>query len=147
MELIEIISGKLHGIRVTESALHYHGSITIDSDIIRAVGFIPLEFVHIWNKNSGDRISTYVLPGDAGSRTVCLNGAAARTCQVGDDLIITSWRNVTMDQLKHRKSRVIIFKHEDKINTIDEILEYNLELDKIVDNPDWKFKVDKIDKV
>ncbi len=128
MELIEIVAGKLHGIKVTESALNYHGSVTIDEDILKAAGFIPLEFVYIWNKMSGARISTYVLPGKAGSGTVCLNGAAARSCQVGDEVIITSWRNVTPDELGKRKPKVVTFKHDKKINAIDEILTYDLRI-------------------
>ena len=51
--LTEIISGKLHGIRVTESKLNYHGSITIDTDILEAAHMLPLEFVYIWNKATG----------------------------------------------------------------------------------------------
>ena len=74
--LTEIIAGKLHGIRVTESKLNYHGSITIDTDILEAAHMLPLEFVYIWNKATGERISTYVLPGERGSGVCCLNGAA-----------------------------------------------------------------------
>lgn len=138
MELIEVIAGKLHGIKITESALNYHGSVTIDEDIIRAVGFLPLEFVHIWNKNSGSRISTYVLPGEKGSGKVCINGAAARSCQVGDEVIISSWRNVSADKIWAMRPKVLTFKHEKRVNTIDEILIYDLEQD---DNDSWKFEI------
>lgn len=140
MELIEIIAGKLHGIKVTESALNYHGSITIDEDILKAADFIPLEFVYIWNKMSGARISTYVLPGKAGSGVVCLNGAAARSCQVGDEVIITSYRNVTPDEIGKRKPKVITFKHDERINTIDEIFIYDLRMPGENDNP-WNFDI------
>lgn len=74
--LEKYVSAKLHGIRVTDAKLNYHGSITIDADFCRAVGLKPLEYVDIWNKMSGARISTYVLYGDAGSRCCILNGAA-----------------------------------------------------------------------
>lgn len=126
MELLKIISGKLHGIKVTESDLNYHGSVTIDEDIIRAAGFLPMEFVYIWNKNSGSRISTYVLPGQAGSGTVCLNGAAARSCQKGDEVIITACRLVTPELLASRKAKVLTFEHSVKINSVKEVLEYEL---------------------
>lgn len=86
----KVIGGKLHGIRVTESNLEYHGSITLDPEHCEAAGILPLEFVDIWNKNSGARISTYVILGQRGSRCCILNGAAARTCQPGDELIICS---------------------------------------------------------
>ena len=73
---IRVVGAKLHGIVVTESKLNYHGSITIDTDILEAARLLPLEYVYIWNKHSGSRIETYVLPGPRGSGVVCLNGAA-----------------------------------------------------------------------
>src|SRR3977135_3840560 len=84
----KVVGGNLHGIRVTEANLDYHGSITLDPDHCEAAGILPLEFVEIWNKNSGARISTYVILGERGSRCCIVNGAAARTCQRGDELII-----------------------------------------------------------
>lgn len=88
--MIKTVRAKLHGIRVTGADLHYHGSITIDKDICRRAGILPLEFVYIWNKHTGQRISTYVLYGEAGSRCCILNGAAARTCSPGDEVIISA---------------------------------------------------------
>ena len=76
--MIRVIRAKLHGIRVTGADLNYHGSITLDADHCRQAGIYPLEFVEIWNKNSGARISTYVILGERGSRCCILNGAAAR---------------------------------------------------------------------
>jgi len=86
----KVIGGKLHGLRVTEANLEYHGSVTLDPEHCEAAGILPLEFVEIWNKTSGARISTYVILGERGSRCCILNGAAARTCQKGDELIICS---------------------------------------------------------
>ncbi len=123
---------KLHGIKITQSLLDYHGSITIDAEILEKSGLYPLEFVNIWNKNSGTRISTYILPGTRGSGTVCLNGAAARSCQVGDEVIITAERPVEgMELLAPQKpysyqARVLVFNHEKRVNTIAEVMEYRL---------------------
>ncbi len=128
---------KLHGVRVTESALHYHGSVTIDADILEASGLLPLEFVNIWNKSSGARISTYVLPGTRNSGLVCLNGAAARTCQVGDEVIITAERGLGAEALPRPPAsradepfsyatRVLTFRHDERVNQIDTILRYTL---------------------
>ena len=141
MELIEVISAKLHGIKITESALHYHGSVTIDEDILRKAGIRPMEFVYIWNKASGARISTYVLPGEKGSGVVCLNGAAARSCQVGDEVIISLSKYVTNDEMGERKAKVLTFNHESRINMIDEILEYDFVNDT---DDNWQFKINKI---
>ncbi|KQP77701.1 hypothetical protein ASF60_07040 [Methylobacterium sp. Leaf113] len=103
------VRAKLHGIRVTGADLNYHGSITLDADLCREVGLDPLEFVEIWNKMSGARISTYVIYGPAGSGCCILNGAAARTCQVGDEIIIASSTYGTVDDVMARKPQVLIF--------------------------------------
>ena len=103
------VRAKLHGIRVTGADLNYHGSITLDADLCREAGLDPLEFVEIWNKMSGARISTYVLYGPAGSRCCVLNGAAARTCQVGDEVIIASASYGSVDDVIAHKPRVLIF--------------------------------------
>lgn len=84
----KIVAGKLHGIHVTEANLDYHGSITLDPDHCEAAGILPMEVVEIWNKNSGARISTYVILGERGSRCCILNGAAARACQPDDQIIV-----------------------------------------------------------
>jgi len=109
------VNAKLHGLRVTGAKLNYHGSITIDADLCREVGLKPLEFVEIWNKNSGARISTYVLYGEAGSRCCVLNGAAARTCQQGDEVIIASSVLCDVDDIIRIKPRVLIFGPENEI--------------------------------
>ncbi|RWJ05753.1 aspartate 1-decarboxylase [Mesorhizobium sp.] len=120
----KIIAGKLHGIHVTEANLHYHGSITLDPDHCEEAGFLPMEFVEIWNRNSGIRISTYVILGERGSRCCMLNGAAARTCQPGDELIICNSAYVEEAQLTAVKPRVLTFNKE---NHIAERLTYSVE--------------------
>ncbi|MCG8594914.1 MAG: aspartate 1-decarboxylase [Kiloniellales bacterium] len=103
------VSAKLHGLRVTDAKLHYHGSVTLDPELCREADIRPLEFVEIWNKHSGARISTYVIYGDPGSRCCVLNGAAARTCQVGDEVIITSAIYCNTGEIIERKPRVLVF--------------------------------------
>src|SRR6516225_1824669 len=119
--MIKIIRAKLHGIRVTSADLDYHGSITLDPEHCEAAGIYPLEFVDIWNKNSGARISTYVIFGEAGSRCCILNGAAARTCQVGDQVIIAASEFVERSELGDFAPVVLTF-HSD--NSIDARLQY-----------------------
>lgn len=122
---LKMVGPKLHGIRVTECQLDYHGSITIDAAILEQAGLYPMEYVNIWNKNSGNRISTYLLPGERGSGVCCLNGAAARTCQKGDELIIASERSFVPGRVLNYTTPVLIFRGD---NSIAEILQYNLEL-------------------
>jgi aspartate 1-decarboxylase len=110
-----MMSGKLHGLRVTGAELHYEGSIALDPDHFEAAGILPHEFVEIWNKTTGARISTYVIPGERGSRCCVLNGAAARTCQVGDELIIAARATVAENELCDFVSRVVIFCAENRV--------------------------------
>lgn len=119
----KVIRAKLHGIRVTMADLHYHGSITLDPEHCEAAGIYPTEFVDVWNKNSGARLSTYVILGEPGSRCCVLNGAAARTCQVGDELIIAAADELTPAQLYDAKPKVVTFTPN---NDIDQILAYEV---------------------
>ena len=107
--------GKLHGLRVTGALLDYEGSIALDPDHCDAAGILPLEFVEIWNKTTGVRISTYVIHGERGSRCCVLNGAAARTCQVGDELIIAARADVPLEQLGEFVSRTVGFGADNRI--------------------------------
>ncbi|MBZ9772557.1 aspartate 1-decarboxylase [Mesorhizobium sp. CO1-1-8] len=120
----KLVAGKLHGIYVTEANLDYHGSITLDPDHCEEAGILPMEFVEIWNKNSGARISTYVILGERGSRCCILNGAAARTCQRGDQVIICNSVYVDEARLTALKPRVLTF---DRNNCIVERLTYSVE--------------------
>jgi aspartate 1-decarboxylase len=123
----KVVAGKLHGVHVTEANLNYHGSITLDPDHCEEVGFIPMEFVEIWNKNSGARISTYVILGERGSRCCILNGAAARTCQPGDQVIICNSVYIPESQLTEISPRILTF---DRDNNITERLTYQTTRDK-----------------
>lgn len=107
--------GKLHGLRVTGAELHYEGSIALDPDHTEAAGILPHEFVEIWNKTTGARLSTYVIPGERGSRCCVLNGAAARTCQVGDELIIAARGLVAESGLCDFVSRTVVFCAENRV--------------------------------
>lgn len=117
----KFVQAKFHGIHVTEADLNYHGSITLDPDHCEAAGILPMEFVEIWNKNSGARISTYVIYGERGKRQCVLNGAAARSCQVGDQVIICSTDFLEPEAVTQIAPTVLTFT---PANEIDEILTY-----------------------
>jgi aspartate 1-decarboxylase len=129
--MIRVIRAKLHGIRVTGADLNYHGSITLDPDHCHAAGIYPLEFVEVWNKATAARLSTYVIFGQAGSRCCILNGAAARTCQPGDELIIAAADYIRPDELTGMHPKILTFTHD---NAIDERLRYRVE-----DGPDGRY--------
>ena len=117
--MIKIVRAKLHGIRVTGADLLYHGSITLDPQQCQQAGIYPLEFVEIWNRATGSRISTYVIPGEPGSRCCVLNGAAARTCQLGDELIVAASEYIAPGELLRVQPRVLVYSDENRIaNTL-----------------------------
>jgi aspartate 1-decarboxylase len=126
MTMRRIVASKLHGIYVTDSDLNYYGSITLDPEHCEEAGILPLEFVEIWNKHSGARISTYVILGARGSRCCVLNGAAARTCQRGDQLIVCSSTYVNEDEITAIQPTILTF---DKNNEIIERLRYEVSED------------------
>ena len=76
--LIEMMTSKIHRVKVTEANLNYIGSITIDMDLLDAAGILEGQRVWIVNNNNGERFDTYTIAGERGSGVVCLNGAAAR---------------------------------------------------------------------
>lgn len=123
--MIKALRAKLHCIRVTGADLNYHGSITLDPEQCALVGLLPLEFVEIWNKNSGARITTYVIYGEPGSRCCILNGAAARTCQTGDEVIIAASEYCKPSDLPKLAPKVATFKAG---NEVDALLRYDVEI-------------------
>lgn len=87
----KMLRGKIHRATITGADLHYEGSVTIDSDLLRGAGIIENEAVCIWNVNNGERFETYAIEGQAGSGVVCVNGAAAHKVSVGDLVIIAAF--------------------------------------------------------
>ncbi|WP_226657494.1 aspartate 1-decarboxylase [Pseudalkalibacillus hwajinpoensis] len=112
---VTMMKGKIHRARVTEANLNYVGSITIDEDIIDAVGMLPNEKVQIVNNNNGARLETYIIPGERGTGVVCLNGAAARLVQEGDVVIIVAYAMMSEVEAKQFTPRVAIMNENNAI--------------------------------
>lgn len=108
---IEVMKSKIHRVRVTQAELNYVGSITIDEDLLEAANIQVNEKVQIVNNNNGARLETYVIPGERGTGTICLNGAAARLAQVGDILIIISYAFMDSEEVSNHKP-VLVFTDE-----------------------------------
>ncbi|CAG9608279.1 aspartate 1-decarboxylase [Pseudoneobacillus rhizosphaerae] len=113
-----MMNGKIHRARVTEADLNYVGSITIDEDILDAVGMVANEKVQIVNNNNGARFETYIIPGQRGSGVICVNGAAARLVQTGDVVIIISYVLVSEDKVPTHKPKVAIMSEDNKIKDL-----------------------------
>ncbi len=104
---IEVVKSKIHRVTVTEADLNYIGSITIDPNLMEAANIIEGEKVQIVNINNGERLETYVITGERGSRSVCLNGPAARRVAVGDVIIIISYGLMDFEEAKSFKPTLI----------------------------------------
>ncbi|MEK5079947.1 aspartate 1-decarboxylase [Solibacillus sp. FSL W7-1436] len=119
-----MMNSKIHRAQVTQADLNYVGSITIDEDILDAVGMLPNEKVHIVNNNNGARFETYIIAGERGSGVICVNGAAARLVQKGDIVIIISYVYVDNKEVAEHTPTVAIMGES---NTIKEIIAYEPE--------------------
>ncbi|HEY9570625.1 MAG TPA: aspartate 1-decarboxylase [Metalysinibacillus sp.] len=103
-----MMHAKIHRAQVTEANLNYVGSITIDQDILEAVGILPNELVAIVNNNNGARFETYTIAGERGSGVICVNGAAARLVQPQDIIIIIAYAQMTTEQAIKNVPRIVI---------------------------------------
>ncbi|MFC5650774.1 aspartate 1-decarboxylase [Paenibacillus solisilvae] len=103
-----MMKSKLHRGTVTEANLNYVGSITIDEDLMEAADIWANEKVQIVNNNNGARLETYVITGPRGSGVICLNGAAARLVQPGDNVIIISYGMMPEEEARTYKPKVVI---------------------------------------
>jgi aspartate 1-decarboxylase len=102
-----LMKSKIHRATITESNLHYEGSMTIDQDLLEAADIVPYEQIQIYNIANGERFSTYALGGPRGSGMICLNGAAARKGVVGDLVIIATYAGLAEKELHNFKPKVV----------------------------------------
>ena len=106
--LSTFLKSKLHHVTVTAAELHYQGSLTLDEDLMDAVGFLEYEKVLVSNLNNGERFETYVIAGARGSKVCCLNGATAHKGSVGDKIIVFSFCFLENTEIKNHKPVVVI---------------------------------------
>lgn len=118
--MINMFKGKLHRATVTQADLNYVGSITIDKDLIEAAGILPGERVQIVNNNNGARLETYVIEGERGSGTICLNGAAARLVQPGDKVIIISYCWIKQEEALSFRPKVVFLDENNRIKGLSD---------------------------
>ncbi|HNZ02535.1 MAG TPA: aspartate 1-decarboxylase [Myxococcota bacterium] len=119
------LRAKIHRATVTDADVDYVGSITIDRDLLDAAGVKPLEEVEVWNVTNGARFSTYCIPGERGSGTVQINGAAAHLAQAGDKVIIAAWIQIDSTDLGSLVVPVVV---PDEDNAVFKRLEYRVDL-------------------
>ena len=111
-----LLKSKIHRATVTEADLHYEGSVTIDRDLMRAADFVDNEQVQIYNVTNGNRLTTYAIPGPAGSGVVCINGAAAHLVRAGDLVIIATYADYEETEVSRHRPRVILVDADNRIS-------------------------------
>ena len=113
--LIRLLKAKLHMAAVTQTELNYHGSVTIDRDLMDAVGLLPYEQVLIANTANGLRGETYVIEGARGSGTIQLNGALARFAEPTDRIIILAFAYASPQEAGDLKPKIAVLDEQNRI--------------------------------
>lgn len=113
-----MLKSKIHRAVVTDADLNYVGSITIDMDLMDAADIVANEKVTIVNNNNGARFETYVIEGERGSGTICLNGAAARLVTRGDVVIILTYTIMDDKECKNYQPRLVYVNNDNKIEKV-----------------------------
>lgn len=115
---IQMLKGKIHRAVVVQAELNYVGSITVDPELMEAAGILEYEKVQIVDVENGSRFETYTIEGEPGSGMICLNGAAARMVQTGDHIIIMSYCEMTPEEAKTHKPKVVFVDEQNKIKRV-----------------------------
>lgn len=114
-----LCKSKIHRATVTEANLNYEGSLTLDPLLMEAAGLVLFEQVHVLNLNNGERFETYLIEGERGSGTVCVNGAAARLVQVGDPIIVLAYALVPEDELSDFTARIVFVDEHNRVVRVE----------------------------
>lgn len=113
-----MMKSKIHKAKVTEANLNYVGSITIDKALMEEADILPNEKVQVVNNYNGARLETYVIPGERNSGMICLNGAAARLVQVGDEVIIISYGLFADEEARQNLPKIVFVDGENRLTEI-----------------------------
>ena len=116
-----LLAAKIHSCTITDANLQYMGSISIDENLLTAVGIVPYEQVQVVNVNNGERFITYAIAAAAGSGSIELNGAAARLGVKGDKLIVMTYAQFDETEAKKHRPQVVLV---DDLNQITAVKSY-----------------------
>lgn len=116
--LITMLKAKIHRATVTQAELDYIGSITVDIELLEQAGILEYEKVQIVDINNGARFETYTIAGERGSGVMCLNGAAARMVQTGDKIILMTYAQMTPEEAKELRPKVLFVDGDNMIKKI-----------------------------
>ena len=114
---IEMLQAKLHRGMVTDTALEYPGSLTVDIALIEAAGMLVHQKIQLVNCNNGSRLETYLIPGERGKGEIIVNGAAARLAQTGDRVIIIAYATYDPAELDNHHPKVLVLNEHNQIES------------------------------
>ncbi len=120
-----MLTSKLHRATVTDRNIEYEGSIQIDEDLMDEVGISSYEQVHIYDINNGNRLITYVIPGERGSGIISVNGAAARLVERKDRIIIAAYGMINLHKVENYQPRVLLLDEGNHIAERQGALAFN----------------------
>lgn len=112
---IQVLKSKIHRVKITQAELEYIGSITIDENLMDAANMIENEKVQVLNLSNGERLETYVIRGERGTGTICMNGPAARKMYVNDLIIVISYCILDFEEAKKHHPILVFPKEGNKL--------------------------------
>ena len=112
--LVTMMRAKLHRATVTQADLDYEGSIAIDRDLLDAAMLLPHEQVDVLNITTGARFTTYAIEAPRGSRTIGVNGAAARLVQKGDRVIVVAYGQLPVEEARNYAPTVVLLDDDNR---------------------------------
>jgi aspartate 1-decarboxylase len=102
-----MLKSKIHRATITDSNIHYEGSMSIDKNLMEAADIMAYEQIHVYNIMNGERFETYAIEGPRGSGMICLNGAAARKGVKGDLIIIATYAVLNEAEQENHQPKVV----------------------------------------
>lgn len=113
-----MLKSKVHRVTVTEADLDYEGSLTLDLNLMEAADLREFEGIQVYNITNGSRFETYVITGERGSGTVCINGAAAHLAGPGDLVIIAAYTWMDEKETLTHQPRIVLVDGKNRIKRI-----------------------------
>jgi aspartate 1-decarboxylase len=113
-----MLRSKIHRIGVTECNIKYEGSLTLDAALMEQADMVPYERIDVYDITNGNRFSTYLIEGERGNGACCVNGAAARLVEIGDELILASYSAVAEADVAGHSPTVVVIGSANEVKSI-----------------------------
>ena len=118
-----VMRSKIHRATITDADVDYVGSISIDSELMKAAGIEEWEKVHVLDVTNGSRLETYAIKAPAGSGKMCINGAAAHLVPPGALVILLTFEGISADEIEDYSPTIV------HVNAKNEVVDISQELD------------------